>query len=57
MCFVVFMAIGAFAISLYLHGNLPYALIAGAVSAVFLFFFVRKLRKNAPCLFGDGSDC
>ncbi len=57
MCFVVFMAIGAFAVSLWMHGNLLYAAAAGAVSLVFLFFFARKMIKNGPCLFGNKENC
>ena len=57
MCFVVFMAIGAFAITLWMHGNVLYAALAGAVSLLFLVFFIRKMVRNAPCLFGGKEDC
>ncbi|WP_345970419.1 hypothetical protein WCX72_01235 [Sulfurimonas sp. HSL1-6] len=40
MCFVVFIVVGAFAVSL-----------------LFLFFSVRKIIKNGPCLFGKRRDC
>lgn len=57
MCFVIFMAVGAFAVSLWLHGNLLYAALSGAVALVFLFFFIRKMVKNGPCIFGGRNDC
>ena len=57
MCFVVFVIIGAFGVSLWLHGHLLYAAAAGAVSLTFLFFSVRKLVKNGPCLFGKRKNC
>ncbi|MHC3993492.1 hypothetical protein ACXWTF_01565 [Thiomicrolovo sp. ZZH C-3] len=57
MCFVVFIVLGAFAVSLLTHGQLLYGAAAGAVSLFFLFFSVRKLIKNGPCLFGKRKDC
>jgi hypothetical protein len=57
MCFVIFMAVGAFAVSLWLHGNLLYGALAGSVALVFLFFFIRKLVKNGPCIFGNKKGC
>ncbi|WP_345988895.1 hypothetical protein WCX18_01320 [Sulfurimonas sp. HSL1-2] len=57
MCFVVFIVIGAFALSLWTHGQLLYAAAAGAVSLFFLFFSIRKIIKNGPCLFGKRRDC
>ena len=57
MCFVIFMAIGAFAVSLWMHGDLLYAALSGSISLVFLFFFTRKMIKNGPCIFGKRKDC
>ncbi|WP_345972845.1 hypothetical protein [Sulfurimonas diazotrophicus] len=57
MCFVVFIVVGAFAVSLWMHGQLLYGAAAGAVSLLFLFFSVRKIIKNGPCLFGKRRDC
>jgi len=57
MCFVVFVVIGALGVSLWMHGQLLYAAAAGSVSAVFLFFSIRKMVKNGPCLFGKRKDC
>lgn len=57
MCFVIFMAVGAFAVALWMHGNIAYAAIAGGASLIFLFFFIRKLVTKAPCLFGKRREC
>ena len=57
MCFVIFMAIGAFAVSLWMHGDLLYAALSGSIALVFLFFFSRKMIKNGPCIFGKRKDC
>ncbi len=57
MCFVIFLLIGALAVSLWMHGQLLYAAAAGSVSAVLLFFSIRKMIKNGPCLFGKRKDC
>jgi hypothetical protein len=57
MCFVVFIVVGAFAVSLWTHGQLLYSAAAGTVSLFFLFFSVRKIIKNGPCLFGKRKDC
>lgn len=57
MCFVIFAVLGAFSIALWMHANLFYAALTGAVSIVFLLFFVRKMVKNGPCIFGKRRDC
>ncbi|MBD3800587.1 MAG: hypothetical protein IE886_03880 [Campylobacterales bacterium] len=57
MCFVVFVVVGAFALSLKTHGQLLYSAAAGSVSLFFLFFSVRKIIKNGPCLFGKRKEC
>lgn len=57
MCFVIFLAVGAFAVALWTHGNSVYAVVAGGASLVFFFFFIRKLIIKAPCLFGKRKQC
>jgi len=57
MCFVIFAVIGALAVSLWLHGHLVYAALSGAISLLFLGFALRKIVKNAPCLFGKRKEC
>lgn len=57
MCFVIFVVIGAFAVSLWLHGNHLYGAVTGGIALTFLFFSVRKMIKNGPCLFGKRKDC
>jgi hypothetical protein len=57
MCFVIFAVIGALAVSLWMHGHLLYAVFSGILSMTFLFFSVRKMIKNGPCLFGKRKDC
>lgn len=57
MCFVIFAVMGAFAVSLWLHGSLLYAALLGLAASFFLFFSVRKMIKNGPCLFGKRKDC
>lgn len=57
MCFVIFMGVGGFAVALWMHGHVLYAAAAGTVSAIFFLFFVKKMVKNAPCIFGKRRDC
>jgi len=57
MCFVVFAVLGAFSVALWMHGRPLYAAVAGVVSLTFLFFSIRKMLKNAPCLFGKRDEC
>jgi len=57
MCFVIFAVLGAFAVSLWMHGSLLYAALSGLLSLAFLFFSVRKMIKNGPCLFGKSKEC
>jgi hypothetical protein len=57
MCFVIFAVIGALSVSLWMHGHLLYAALSGILSLTFLFFSVRKMIRNWPCLFGKRKDC
>jgi arginine exporter protein ArgO len=57
MCFVIFVVLGAFGIALWQHDHPYYALGTLTVSAVFLFFSVRKIIRNGRCLFGKRKDC
>lgn len=57
MCFAVTLVLGAFAVALWLQGAQAYAAVSGSIALLFLLLTLRKIVKNAPCLFGRRRDC
>jgi hypothetical protein len=57
MCFVLTLILLFAAFSFFTKGLIIQALMSGALALIALFFFIRKLIKNAPCIFGKDRDC
>ena len=57
MCFVIALVLGAFSVALWQQGIQLYAILTGIVAVAALLLTLRKIVKNAPCLFGTKRDC
>ncbi|HEX5329041.1 hypothetical protein [Sulfuricurvum sp.] len=57
MCFILTLVFLFAAFTFFSKGLMIQGLISGMIAAFALFFFIRKLLKNAPCIFGKDRDC
>ena len=57
MCFILTILFTIATYVFYSKGLVVQSLMSGAIAFVALFFLIRKLIVNGPCLFGGKKDC
>ena len=57
MCFILTILFVVATVAFYMQGMMLQAILSGVLAFIALFFLIRKLVKNAPCIFGGRRDC
>jgi hypothetical protein len=57
MCFILTILFVVASFAFFSHGLILQGVLSAVVALIALFFLIRKLIKNGPCIFGNNRGC